>query len=771
MKNIVKEKKNESKEDPKTSKEVEIKKNKEEKEQLKIQENLSNENNEEDLKSNKATRPPTKTKFHITKSSSNSNILQSSLTKSLSKDNLNTLNAKEIRFKDIFESSKLYFQKHFNIINQKGCFKCGIKDLSEDNYINFSCGHKSCQECLIKDLLILQFKNIENKDNVQFNCICLIGTSPLFPFQDFIETIKKINESKQKKHQCEKHQKDAFKYCKDCELWLCDECLTIHDVFNKNHIFSDKGVPLKLRCKKHNNEFTQFYCLQCNEEICPFCLTKAGKHSEHKTIKFEKLEKLGEEIIYKLKYKKYEDCLQNLESIREKNINEKNKKIENFQTKIKDLIEKIKFMEEKYIEEINKKFECLNYVIDVISESYKYFYIMLSKEKKEYKDIKFLREISEIDNIKSFFSNYEDISKAYKFIDKFEANGKSFYSYDIKIDTTPFIYSANFEKVFYQKIKINKSIEENKKEIRIKSKYHLPSINHREIKYDQNINTKQGNIYSICKTNKDEIAVACGKDIYIISNLNSEINQSIDEYPCLKSHKKNIICMTLISENKLASAGEDRSIKIWDIANKKLFSSISTSYKRIDSLLPYQSNCLVIGAFNLIKIMNIEKKEELASLMGHEKSICCIIEIYPDILATSSYDNTIKVWDLRHQVCEYTLYGHDSPVFCILMLKDGRLISGSGSKNKSIKVWNLGKKLCEFALVGHSREVRDIKQLRNGLVVSASMDKTIKIWNIYKRICIQTLISHKDVLFSLCIIDKKRFASGGRDQDIIIWKY
>jgi WD40 repeat protein len=61
--------------------------------------------------------------------------------------------------------------------------------------------------------------------------------------------------------------------------------------------------------------------------------------------------------------------------------------------------------------------------------------------------------------------------------------------------------------------------------------------------------------------------------------------------------------------------------------------------------------------------------------------------------------------------------------------------------------------------------------LNNGLVLSASIDKTIKVWNIHKKLCIQTLISHYDVLFSLCIIDKSRFVSGGRDQDIILWKY
>ena len=612
---------------------------------------------------------------------------------------------------------------------------------------------------------------MENKEKVQFNCICLIGSSPQYPFQDFIEIIKKINESKQQRNLCNQHQNDAVKYCKDCELWLCNECITIHEVFNKSHSLSEKGVPLKLKCKMHNNEFTQFYCLQCNEEVCPFCLTKTGKHSEHKTIKFEKLEKLGEEILSRLKFKNYEECLKNLENIREKNIKEKNKKIEDFQIQIQNLIEKIKIMEENYIKQINEKIEYFNYVIDVMKESYKYFYIMLTKEKKEYKDLNFLQEIQEINNIKSSYLNYDDITNAYKFIDKFGLDNKLYFTYNIKVDSTPIEYSDKFKKIFYKKFKVNKSNEENKKEIRIKSKYNFQTMNYPEIKYDKNINTKNGNIYSICTTNKDEIAVACGNEIYIISNLSSDTYSSIDKYPCLKSHTKNITCMVLLPETKLASSAEDRYIKIWDIPNKKLISSISKKYKKIDSLSPYKNNCLIVGAFNIIKIINIETKEEIISLMGHDKSICCIIELYPDILATSSYDNTIKVWDLNSKSCEYTLYGHDSPVFCILMLKDGRLISGSGSKNKSLKIWNLDKRNCEFSLIGHKREIRDIKQLRNGLVVTASMDKTIKIWNINKKICVQTLIAHNDVIFSLCIIDNKRFASGGRDQDIIIWKY
>ena len=725
----------------------------------------------EDLKSIKPILSPTITKFHLTKSSSFSNVFLSPTNISNSKDILSNLNAKEIRFKDIFEKSKRFYKKYFKFKNQKDCFKCNIKDLPKENYITFNCGHKICQECLIKDLLLLKFKNLENTKKIKFNCFCMIGSSPSFPYPEFIEVIKKINESKQQSHYCINHKNNAIKYCKDCELWLCDECLNIHEVFNKHHILSEKGVRPKLKCKLHTNEFTQFYCLQCNEEICTFCLTKIGKHIEHKTIHLEKLEKLGEEIKYKLRFKTYDDCVENLENIREKNINEKNKKIEEFQLKIKNLIENLRLIEEKYINEINEKINYLNYVIDVMKESYKYFYLMLSKEKKTYTDITFLSSISEINNIKSFYLNYEEFSEANKLIDKFGLNNKLYYYYEINIDKTIFEYSAKFEKIFNKKLKINQSIEENKKEIRIKSKYILPIINYSEIKPIKKLNTKNGNIYSICKINKDEIAIACDKEIYILSNLNFKIYDSIDKYPSLIGHTKNIICMTLLNGYRLASAEEEKIIKIWDISEKKLISTISKNYKRINSLFSYKDNCLIIGAYNSIKIININTKEELMTLLGHEKSICCIIEISHDIIATSSYDNSIKVWDLNKKDCEFTLYGHDSPVFCILILRDGRLISGSGSKDKALKVWNLDKKICEFSLIGHKREVRDIKQLINGLVVTASMDKTIKVWNLFKKICVQTLVLHSDVVFSLCVIDKNRFISGGRDPDIIIWKY
>ena len=728
--------------------------------------NNNNDNNNEKKNENNTrqkTKPPTIKKFNMAKSSSTSNY-------ELNNNNI-TFQANEIRQNDLFENKRVKNQINDLLKNKKNnnCYKCGTTNIEESTSITFSCNHISCYYCIIKDLILLQFKNIENKNKIQLNCSCMVGTSHLIEFSELLQKIKYANSKKEEKHKCQQHEIEGKKYCKECELWLCNECINIHSIFNKEHSLTDNSVPLKTKCKNHNNEFTQYYCLNCKEEICPICITRNGRHSDHNSIKFDKFINYAKEIKSKLKFKTYDECLLNLDNIKQRNDLEKKRKIENFQEKINDLINKINITKDNYIKEINDKIDYLNQAIDIIKECYKYFYLILSSDKKDYNDLDFLRQIKEIDDIKTDYYNYKEISKITKIFENFNLD-HTLFSYNIKIDEVPFRFSTNFEKIFKKKFIISHT---NINSPTSQSKYNLNLIKYKEIKYEKTIKTKKGTIYSIIKINNEKIAFACEKEILIINDINNinEISYFDDGYDSLKGHTKNVLCLTLLSENKLISGSEDKSIKIWDIDKKNCIETISGNFQRIDSLLNLKNNILIIGTYNLIKIINIETKEEISTLVGHEKSICSIISLKENILISSSYDNSIKIWNMNTKECEYSLYGHDSAVFCILILKDGRLISGSGSWNKSLKIWNLEKKICECSLIGHKREVRDIKQLNNGCVISASMDKTIKVWNIHKKICIQTLISHYDVIFSLCIIDKKRFVSGGRDQDIIIWNY
>ncbi|KAI4126990.1 MAG: hypothetical protein LQ338_003445 [Usnochroma carphineum] len=109
---------------------------------------------------------------------------------------------------------------------------------------------------------------------------------------------------------------------------------------------------------------------------------------------------------------------------------------------------------------------------------------------------------------------------------------------------------------------------------------------------------------------------------------------------------------------------------------------------------------------------------------GHTNGVMCL-QFHDNILATGSYDATIKIWDM--ETCEEirTLRGHESGIRC-LQFDDTKLISGS--IDRSLKIWNWRTGQCLSTYTGHSGGVIGL-HFDSALLASASMDKTIKIWN------------------------------------------
>ena len=119
------------------------------------------------------------------------------------------------------------------------------------------------------------------------------------------------------------------------------------------------------------------------------------------------------------------------------------------------------------------------------------------------------------------------------------------------------------------------------------------------------------------------------------------------------------------------------------------------------------------------------------NLFGHSGTIRCLhLDGQLNRLFSGSADHTIKAWDLSNYgsdwsrvTCKMTFLGHTDTVRC-LQVNGTTLISGS--YDNTLKIWNLRSGLCTNTLRGHTDSVLCL-QFDNEKIISGSADRTIRV--------------------------------------------
>ena len=235
----------------------------------------------------------------------------------------------------------------------------------------------------------------------------------------------------------------------------------------------------------------------------------------------------------------------------------------------------------------------------------------------------------------------------------------------------------------------------------------------------------------------------------------------------LEEHSRQISCLENIDENRFASGSRDQTIIVWDIQSHACLRTLIGHHNSVNILKTLSPSRLASGSYREIRIWSIESGNCRQMLNGHLNWITGLVCLPNGHLVSCSAD-TIKVWNLEKGSCLKTITGQSSAFFCLLLMKDGLL--ASGSDDKTIKIWSLDRSECVKTLRGHSLGVYRLQALESGELISCSWDSTIKIWDLKEGGCIRTLVGHTQLVTSIRIYKQNStLVSCSEDKTIKIW--
>ncbi|CUM67233.1 uncharacterized protein PRCAT00004926001 [Priceomyces carsonii] len=246
----------------------------------------------------------------------------------------------------------------------------------------------------------------------------------------------------------------------------------------------------------------------------------------------------------------------------------------------------------------------------------------------------------------------------------------------------------------------------------------------------------------------------------------------------MSGHTNAVSCVKWSGSNIVYSASHDRTVKSWDIsAGGRCIQTLKSHAHWVNHLSTSTDYMLRKGGFDHTSTKTSSKKatpEELrARALEQYNKVANLGGQVSERLVTASDDFTMYLWEplkSSKPVCRMT--GHQKLVNHVLFSPDGRRIVSSSFDN-SIKIWDGIKGTFIGTLRGHVAPVYQTAwSSDNRLLVSCSKDTTLKVWDIRTRKLTVDLPGHSDEVFAVdWSVDGRRVASGGKDKMIRLWSH
>ena len=244
----------------------------------------------------------------------------------------------------------------------------------------------------------------------------------------------------------------------------------------------------------------------------------------------------------------------------------------------------------------------------------------------------------------------------------------------------------------------------------------------------------------------------------------------------LEGHIDLVHSVSFSRDGLLASAGWDRTIRLWDVATRRNIATLQDEQHSVRFLAFSPDGTLASGFDRTIMLWDIAARQRIAILetpwrrannisYGKFRSF---ISFSPDgkTLASGPGDGTVRLWDVatRQHIASLP---HGDRVFSVSFSRTG--ILASGGADRTVKLWDVDTRQ-HIATLPQNDSVESVTfSPDGGILASAGASGEIELWDVPTKSPLATL-THGGTVYSVSFsADGETLASGGSDDTVKLW--
>ena len=189
-----------------------------------------------------------------------------------------------------------------------------------------------------------------------------------------------------------------------------------------------------------------------------------------------------------------------------------------------------------------------------------------------------------------------------------------------------------------------------------------------------------------------------------------------------------------------------------------------------------QGNVVAIARHGVVELQSHPDRKLLHKLSGHRGSVNAIAfsddgQYFVAAAGEPGLFGEARLWKVADGSLVKVFQGHKDSVYAVRLSPDASLLA-TGSYDSSIKLWDVGSGGEAKSLDGHNGAVFELAFRKDGKVLaSASGDRTVKLWDVASGQRLDTLKESQKELYTLAFsADGTRLAAAGVDNRIRVWQ-